>query len=206
MPCGHSVMLREACNRSRKGLTQPIEKKYRLDEIGDSKPGRAKHLSAVQIKYILGEAEFNRCFKFTLVRNPWARMVSRYCYTHVEAEPSLLEKLRRGTTRNFHDLDFDAWLGKRWKYHQSGKPATSQLEKITDLEGHLLVDHVGRLESVQDTVDRVSREVSISRLEMPHKNRTQQGHYAQHYNQHTRDMVAEICRQDIEYFGYQFEE
>ncbi|MCX2978879.1 hypothetical protein EYC82_16095 [Halieaceae bacterium IMCC11814] len=133
MPCGPSIMPREACNWSRKGLTQPIEESIGLIEIGDSKPGRAKHLSAVQIKYILGEAEFNRCFKFTLVRNPWARMISRYFYTHVEAEPRLLEKLRWGTTRDFHDLDFDAWLGKRWKYHQSGKRATIQLKKSRTL-------------------------------------------------------------------------
>lgn len=180
--------------------------KYRLNEIGDNKPGRGKHLSALQIKYILGDEEFDRCVKFSVVRNPWARMVSRYYFTHAESEPSDDEKLRRGTTRKFHTLKFDNWIGKQHARFKAGKKQNSQQRKLTDLDGNLLLDHVGRLENVQDTLDWVSERVGMDRIEMPHVNGTRKGHYAQFYNERTRDMVADMCHKDIEYFDYKFDE
>ena len=197
---GHEVQL------VKEAIDPAFRKKYRLDKIGDKKPGRAKHLSAIQLKYILGEDEFNRCTKFSVVRNPWARMVSRYFFTHVEAEPDDDEKRRRGTTRTFHDKDFASWIEKVWASHKSGKRKNSQLAKLVDLDGNLLVDHVGRLENVQATLDWVSGRVGIAPMTMPHVNGTRKGHYAQYYNETTRAIVADICRQDIEYFGYQFEQ
>lgn len=183
-----------------------FRKKYKLNKIGDKRPGRAKHLSALQLKYILGDKEFERCTKFSVVRNPWARMVSRYYFTHVESEPSDEEKQRRGTTRTFHEMDFESWLEKVWARHKWGGRKNSQLAKLVDHDGNLLVDHVGRLEDVQTTLDWVSSRVGIAPMTMPHVNGTRKGHYSQYYNEATRAMVAEICRQDIEYFDYEFEE
>ena len=187
-------------------IDKKYRKKYRLDEIVDKYPGRGKHLSAIQIKYIVGDEEFDRCVKFSVVRNPWARMVSRYFFTHVEAKPSRGERLKRGTTRKFHNMEFSTWIKSAYWRHKLGIRTNSQLGKLTDLEGKLLVDHVGQLENVQDTLDWVSEKVNIDRIEMPHVNGTRKGHYAQYYNKQTRDMVAEMCQKDIEHFGYQFEE
>lgn len=183
-----------------------FRKKYKLNKIGDKKPGRAKHLSALQLKYILGDSEFERCTKFSVVRNPWARMVSRYYFTHVESEPSEKDKLRRGTTRTFHDKDFESWVETVWTRHKSGERKNSQLAKLIDQQGNLLVDHVGRLEEVQATLDWVSNTVGIAPMQMPHVNGTRKGHYSQYYNAATRAMVAEICEEDIAYFGYEFDE
>jgi hypothetical protein len=187
-------------------IDQEYRRKYRLNEIGDNKPGRGKHLSALQIKYILGDEEFDRCLKFSVVRNPWARMVSRYFFTHVESEPSDEEKVRRGTTRKFHDQEFETWISKRWLRHKAGKRQNSQWRKLVDLDGQLLVDHVGQLESVQDTLDWVSEQIGVERIVMPHVNGTRKGHYVKFYNDRTREMVADMCSQDIEFFNYQFDE
>jgi hypothetical protein len=180
--------------------------KYRLDEIGDDKPGRAKHLSALQLKYILGDEEFARCTKFSVVRNPWARMVSRYFFTHAESEPGLMERLRRGTTRRFHQKAFEPWIENIWVKQKTGQRKNSQLAKLVDLDGNLLVDYVGRLEDVQTTLDWVSDKVGVGPITMPYVNGTRKGHYSQFYNQATKEMVAEICKLDIEYFGYQYED
>lgn len=187
-------------------ITREYRKNHRLDEIGDRKPGRAKHLSAIQIKYILGDDEFNRCLKFSVVRNPWARMVSMYFFTHADSEPSIAEKRRRGTSRNFHKLDFEPWVRLQWKQYKMGKRANSQLRKLTDLDGQILVDHIGRLESVQDTLDWVAQEIGVDRIEMPYVNGTRKGHYVRFYTRHSQEMVEEMCRQDIEYFNYQFDD
>ena len=181
-------------------------KRYQLQKAHGKVPGRGKHLSALQARYILGEEEFDRCIKFSLVRNPWARMVSRYFFTHVESEPSPLEKARRGTTWKFHALTFPEWVNKQWMAHKLGKNRSSQLAKLTGHEGELLVDHVGRLEKVQETLDWVTERLNVDAIQMPHINGTRKGHYAQFYNHRTRTMVAEICREDIERFDYHFED
>jgi hypothetical protein len=204
--------LRNSCQSKDdvKLVKDPIDKafreKHQLNKIGDKRPGMAKHLSAIQLKYILGAEEFERCVKFSVVRNPWARMVSRYFFTHVDFQPSEPDKLRRGTSRTFHDQPFESWVYRIWIRSKVGQRKNGQLAKLVDNDGQLLVDHVGRLENVQATLDWVSKEVGLdSPLEMPHINGTRKGHYAQYYNAATKEMVAEICRQDIEYFGYQFE-
>jgi hypothetical protein len=187
-------------------ISRDYRRKHRLDEIGDPKPGKGKHLSAIQIKYILGNDEFNRCLKFTLVRNPWARMVSRYYFNHAQSAPSAAETKKRGSTRKFHHLDFSTWITRRYQRHRKGKSISGQLSKLTDLEGKVLVDHIGRLESVQETLDWVCDNVGERRIAMPHVNGARRGHYAQFYNQSTREMVEEMCQEDIEFFNYRFEE
>ena len=153
-------------------IDKAFRQRHRLDEIGDKKPGRGKHLSALQAKYILGDEEFNRCIKFSIVRNPWARMVSRYYFTHAESEPSGAEKIRRGTTRNFHNLTFEKWVTKQWIAFKGRKKRAGQIAKLVDAEGNMLVDHVGRLENVQDTLDWVSERLGAARVVMPHVNGT----------------------------------
>jgi hypothetical protein len=132
--------------------------------------------------------------------------VSQYFFTHQDLKPNFLDRVRRGTTRKFHDLGFEAWLSNRWiKYQQTGA-ARSQLSKLTDLDGSLLVDHVGQLEDVQDTLDWLTGRLGMGRIGISHINRATKSHYASYYTPRTRDMVEEMYREDIEYFKYQFEQ
>ena len=134
-------------------ITPEFREEHGLDALGDPQPGRAKHLSAPQLQAILGDEEFGRCFRFTVVRNPWERMVSRYNFTHVKSEPSDEEKLDRGTKRSFHDLEFEPWLDRIAVRSLKGKGPRTQLSKLIGPNGEMLVNHIGRLTAVQDTVD-----------------------------------------------------
>jgi hypothetical protein len=134
-------------------------------------------------------------------------MVSRYNFTHVRNEPSPAEKLARGTTRTFHDLDFDRWLDRIAQRHLRGKGPRSQLSKLIDLEGNLLVDHVGRLTDLQGTVDGLcehlgERPVSVLQVNPSPRSKP----YADYYDDRTREIVADIHRVDIEHFGFRFDE
>ncbi len=187
-------------------ITPEFRKKYRLNKIRDPHPKRAKHLSALQLNYILGDQEFERCFKFSIVRNPWARMVTRYFFTHVDNEPNSEEKRRKGTLRKFHNLDFEPWLIRRWERNKRKKNANTQLRKLVDLDGRLMVDYVGRLEKIQESLDFICDTIGVERMKMPHVNGTRRGHYAQFYNERTKEIVADMCRDDIEHFNFSFEQ
>lgn len=213
----------------REFVDKPYRKRYKFNEIGDPKPGRTKHLSALQIKYVLGQEEFDRCLKFSVVRNPWSRILSRYFFNHVDAEPTAEQKRKRHTSRRFHNLDFETWLTRRWRRNKLtrlprkliprrayndgrlpvdpvGRFSSNQIHKLVDQDGRIIVDHIGRLEQVQDTLDWVCSKTGTDRIEMPHINGARRGHYASFYNQRTREMVEEMCQEDIAYFNYQFEE
>jgi hypothetical protein len=195
-------------------ITPGYRLKHGLYKTGTiTKPGRGKHLSAAQIKCILGDEEFDRCFKFTVVRNPWAWMVTCYFYTHVHNEPSAEEKKRRGTTRKFHDLSFEAWTERHWrrlrrlnKFLSRTYPKGSQLSNLVDADGNLLVDYIGRLETIQQSLNDICDGMGVDQRKMPHVNTSgKRPHYSSYYNQRTMEMVREICHQDIQYFGFDFE-
>lgn len=166
---------------------------------------KGKHWSALKLKNTLGDDEFQRCIKFSIVRNPWSYMLSRYLFTHVDFEPSEKEKARRGTTRSFHNLEFEDWVEAAWRKKRS-RSSFSQLSKLVDSRGRLLLDHVGRLEKVQSTLDWVTDQIGVDQIEMPHVNGARPGHYAKYYNKDTQQMVRDICQEDIDYFGYDFED
>lgn len=188
-------------------ITPEFRVKYGLNSLNDSSPGRAKHLSAVQLKYILGDEEFDRCFKFSVVRNPWARVVTRYFYTHVNNEPSAEGKIRRGTTRKFHNLSFESWVEKRWKHLKEKNKQIGQLQKLVDIDGKILVDYVGRLESIQQCLDDICEKIGVERMQMPHVNTSgKRAHYSTFYNQSTMEMIQEVCQDDIQYFDFKFED
>jgi len=186
-------------------IDDAYRERFRLNEIADKRPKRAKHLSAIQMKYIVGEQEYDRCSTFTLVRNPWARMVSRCFYTYTELEPSEEEKQRLGIMRKFHSLEFDPWIRERYAKYKKQGSRHNQVDKLIDSNGDLLVDHVGRLEDVQTTMDWVTGAVGADRVEVPHVNATKKNPYTSYYTDETREMVAQMFRPDIERFSYSFE-
>ena len=188
-------------------ITPEYRVAHGLDRIDDPQPGRAKHLSALQLRSILGPEEYGRCFRFTVVRNPWERMVSRYNFTHVRSEPSDEEKLARGTTRTFHDLEFEPWLDRIAQRATRGRGPRSQISKLIDTHGELLVDHIGRLPDLQATVDVLCERLGVEPVAVGQVNPSARSKsYADYYDDRTRSLVAEIHRVDVEYFGFRFEE
>ena len=186
--------------------------RHNLWKIGDKHPGRAGHLSAIQMKYILGEKEFNRCFKFSFVRNPWSLIISKYHYTLEGNRPTpeeVRQKIAAGQgrpSRSFHEMSFEDWMTKRYNTVKRKGRDCNQLRKLTDLGGNVIVDFVGRLERMQEDFDTICKSIGIPPLKVPHKNKTNHKHYSMHYDGETREMVADLYRRDIEYFGYTFEE
>lgn len=180
-------------------------KKYKFDEALKGKTRRIKHLSALQLKYILGE-KYNQYFSFTLVRNPWARTVSQYHYSHVDFMPNKAKIAKTKPNRKFHELSFDKWIKNRWKsWLKNNTPYRSQRSMISDKYQRVIIDYVGKLETIQDSLDHVCEQVGIPSQNVEHVNKTKKIHYSEMYTDELRDMVHEMCFEDIEHFNYRFE-
>jgi len=171
------------------------------------------HLSASE--YVdcghVSRQDFTRFFKFSFVRNPWSRILSEYRYRNYFHH------------RSFRDFVLNKLPSPGWddKYRH----VMPQYDMLHDRQGNLLVDFVGRFESLQQDFDQVCQRLDISRSELPHRNRSdkksrdlkrqvrnllymhgenQLRRMQDFYDDETRKAVAEYYRKDIEAFGYNF--
>jgi chondroitin 4-sulfotransferase 11 len=160
----------------------------------------SKHRDAMYFKEKCPE-KFSSYFKFSLVRNPWARAVS---YFH-------FKKRRK---RLAHDMTFSEFCnilinGKDSPRVRDGNfflHGRESLDFLLDEDGNSTMEFIGTLENFQADFDIVCDKLGIPRKEVPHTFKTNHKHYTEYYDDETRQIVAEKYKKDIEYFGYEFGE
>jgi Sulfotransferase family len=158
-----------------------------------------RHAKAVAAKEMLPRELFGELFKFAFVRNPWDLQVSSY--HHIRRErPHLMDGIE----------GFPSFI--RWKLNP-GRPYhyivdTSmelQSDYLRDLSGDIIVDYVGRYESLQEDFDEVCRRIGIPRRDLPRlREATDRRAYRSYYDDQTAELVANHFRADIETLGYSF--
>jgi hypothetical protein len=156
-------------------------------------PGLAKHARATEIRDALPQRVFGSYYKFAFVRNPWDWQVSWYHY--ILQRPGHEE---HGAVRPLGG--FEQYLS--WR--SDNYPALRQKDFVADERGELIVDFVGRFETLADDFARVCAATGV-RANLPHLNRTRHDDYRTYYSDRACRLVADYCREDIEYFGYGFD-
>jgi hypothetical protein len=150
-----------------------------------------KHATARQLRRQLPARVYDRYFKFAFVRNPWDRWVSLYHF------------MREHPTHHRHKqalrLTFDEFLEILAPKHKR-----RQTRFLTDGQGKLIVDYVGRFETLQADFARISSLLNVA-PSLAHIHKTNHRDYRSYYNSRTIDLVAQISRDDIELFGYDFD-
>ena len=151
---------------------------------------KTKHIHAKTAKKIYKD-DWNEYFTFSFVRNPWDIMVSWY-------------KWRRS-----HNLSFDKFLTEykiKHKYADWLPETLYQTDFLLDENDNPLVNFIGRFENLQEDFNVVCDKIGIPHQQLPHTNKTKHKHYTEYYDDETKEIVAERCARDIEYFGYEFGE
>lgn len=191
----------------------------RQPEIGPPSLAHLKAREYVLYKYLTPEM-FDSYFKFSFVRNPWSRMVSIYKYMGFD---------KKSDFKTFLMCDFknDIFKNKYWF-------VGPQVEFLSNGKGDIILDYVGRYETLQADFSHVCRKIGIPEVQLPYVNvsgykksasslkkpkktiknilskiRTNvipsYETYHEYYDQETIDYVADIYRKDIDWFGYEFE-
>jgi len=157
-----------------------------------------QHLPAATLRDLVGQRAWDACFSFALVRNPWDRFVSLYHYLRglraqagfTEAQPRLAALFERST-------DFDSFARI---YLQDHRDMTSM---VTDYDGSLMVDYVGRYERLDEAFSTVTERTGIA-LDVPHLNASAHRPYREYYTAETRAIVADLYASDIARFEYEY--
>ena len=159
---------------------------------------------------------FASYFKFTVVRNPWERLLSDYNYQIRKSRPEdsrLLVRDRDGGRR-----DFAEWAALALSTGDAGEPSTwggevspgihrfSPQVAWISVDGRVGVDFVARLETIDRDFERIRAKAGLAVRRLPRRNSRLHAHYAWYYDDATRDLVAARYAADVAEFGYRFEE
>src|SRR4051812_27200363 len=181
--------------------------------------GLNKHSTASEARRWMGEDMYGKCFKFAFVRHPVDRLLSLYSYAHKLAEGTPM------TPEEQAALDRDGTLPDRPPYRYKAVRAAlksksfsdfalhpltwqdagsqPQWESVCDSAGKLIVDFIGKVETIQDDWARITTQLGLE-AELEVRNASG-GRSVSQLTPQALAMVRERYAKDFELFGYSSE-
>lgn len=152
-----------------------------------------EHATATQLRNHTPGWLWSQLFKFAFVRNPWDRLVSTYHYmTQTPELPG---------SRQFVDQypRFSIFVDS------INAPLDLQKDFVVDEDGELLVDFVGRFETLEADFQMVCERTGIE-SQLPIINTSQHRDYRSYFTDPLAEHVGRIYHEDIKFFGYNFDQ
>lgn len=147
------------------------------------------------------ELDLDRYYKFAVVRNPWDRIVSMFSYHQGHARTRYL---RPGYWRT-RNLDFETWLETVHARRRRAGLIKSQYDMLSlPRQDRVMVEQVLRFENLGEDYAKLAERLDFPQKTLPALNRSRHGDYRKRHSEQTRALVAELYRDDIEAFGYDF--
>ncbi len=141
-----------------------------------------EHMTANRVRRRLGMRRWNRYYKFSFVRNPWDRAISRYWFR---------------TGGDPHRPSFDEYTCRA--------PLIRPTWPVYALGDRVAADFVGRFESLLTDLAAVA---AVLGLPAPDQLPRAKGGFrpadaSVKMTRNTHDLIAEIHHKEIDYFGYE---
>lgn len=173
-----------------------------LDSKFISEQTVSPHLPSQHIKKYIGESNWAKLFTFTIVRNPWDRMVSLFNYRKRIGQISERMKF----TNYVIELDNTKSWGMRGSLFSYHGHYLGCSDYINDEKGNVMVDFVGKYEDRESSLEIVSERLQLSELGKLRIQMANTGeHYSQFYDNETKEIIEKLYKEDIELFSYKFE-
>lgn len=140
---------------------------------------------------------FDNFFKFTIVRNPWARTVSLF--------------FRKGGSPCSDEFSFEDFCEKHLYASDTCLFPTkhkNQTDWFTDSNDKVLVDYVGKIESLDDSIEKIASltnySIMLKNIELNVNKHSKSKNYRDMYNQKTKNIIAQHFEKDIDLLKYTF--
>lgn len=176
--------------------------KDKMDSLGDHhgyEHARARDLNA---------DVWNERYGFAVVRNPWERTVSRYLFAKKVIE------VEKKVPADYADVSsFQAFLEERYKWadeeymwHRAVRGWYNQKEYVTEADSNELMVNVVRFEHLDEDLKLVFPNMDKGHKLAP-RNVTglEEDSYLNYYNSTSAEIVETFYRDDIEFFGFDFD-
>lgn len=157
-----------------------------------------KHSTLADIEGLVDEAFLASAFVFTIVRNPWDRMVSYYHWLRVQSFDHPAVDLAKGVS--FCDFACDPLNAEAFK-------ASPFASYVTGSNGVERCDLFLRQESLAEDIKALETQFGF-RLSLPERVNAsgRERDYRGYYDDTAQEAVAEYCVEDIARFGYRFDD
>lgn len=148
------------------------------------------HISVRQIRPHLEDESWQTYTKFGFVRNPFDRYVST-CFFLNRNNPDFARQavpFMKGALRN-----------PRFRDRVLVRPQSLQL---TDTDGQVALDVVGRYEDLQFSYDNICERIGIPTTDLARKNPSSHKSYTSYYDSQLLDTVRDFYKEDFRLFDY----
>ena len=153
----------------------------------------SQHWTSIEERIALGEEMWKQCFKFTIVRNPWDRVLSQYKGHVVKEVPG---------------LSFEQYLHRSFIEkisHDDFRFISPCMDWITDEKDNILVDYIGKFENLQEEFNTICNKLNIPITPLSHVNKDPSKEpYQKYYNSETKKLIEDAFSKDIKQFNYKF--
>ena len=167
-----------------------------VDVIG--KPFR-KHLTVKDVIKIIGQKKWDEAYKFTVIRNPWDKVVSHYKYRVKMNSNNMAKK----------SIEFKNWVACTYGepkdpiYYGRELMFSPQVEWLKNNHGKIDVDKIIRFENLNEGINEVFRTLGID-SNLPHLNKTYKSNYRDFYDEESKQIITKWFHEDIQEFRYKF--
>ena len=152
---------------------------------------QTKHMSARQIRTQCGEQKWNNYIKFSIVRNPWDRVVSMFAtgwWMGDDRQPDA-------------QAEFEHFI-ENLSPHPNEIYSSLMYSEIINEN----LDMVVRYEALQEGFDKICDLIERPSKILGREESRERLHYSVYYNDTTRRKVGDLFRKDIDDYQYFFEE
>lgn len=144
------------------------------------------------------EIDVKRYFVFTVIRNPWDRMVSYYFFYRdiVKKNEKIANKAKK--------LNFKDWVSYIYENPKSFSFIYDNCLDYLTYENKVMVDYVINFHNFSEDIDDLK---NILHLKLPtlHVNSSKHDFYKDYYSEKEIEIISEIYKRDIDYFNFDFE-
>lgn len=148
------------------------------------------HLTLQQAQSLIAPPLFRQFTTFAVIRDPYDRFVSASIFMHRNKPVPAGEE----TAQMKRDLE-----NEQMHRHFLFRP---QHEFLEDENGRLAVDHICRLESLQDDINKVFARLGLPAPELASVNASKRDRADHYYDDELRTRVAKRYVRDFELLGY----
>lgn len=170
----------------RKGRIEKLRRANPDRKAGLPRQTLMQHFTAHDVREALGSSMYEEARRFCVVRNPWDRLVSFYEYGR-----------QRGGLMETEGLSFKEWFISR--------PITPQLLPYIRINASIDTEiSCLRFERLDAECGEYLTGLGLRWKTDVHEKKTTRGDYRLYYTDEMAEALYYECREDIDYFGYQF--
>lgn len=143
---------------------------------------------------------FDDYFKFTIVRNPYDRLVSAFFYmkeySKFQSDINFRKKWK------LEDDTFESFVKEKLPIIIANKDTRPRHFKPQVEFGTTGLDYIGSFNTMQDDMNIICDKIGIERQDLPHVNSSNHKSYTEYYNEELLDIVKTLYFNDFNNYDY----